>query len=317
MPSPSPVTPEPQQTPTRFHEGERAVQRRAGVEEIAARVGRGVVNAIAPDHARFLAGQPFVVIAGADGDERLWASPLVGGVGFARALDERTVLLAAALGDDDPLAAAFDGPAARIGILAIEAHTRLRIRLNGTARRTDEGILVAVEESFGNCPKYIQRRLPVQALDPSAAAPASSGDALSPGQVALVRSADTFYIASAHAERGADASHRGGRPGFVEADDDGGALRFPDYAGNRMFQTLGNLAVDPRAGLLFLDWRTGDALQVSGRATIVWDEDEVALRPGAERLVDVTIEAVVQRERAMPARWELIEPSRLNPPVRR
>ena len=103
----------------------------------------------------------------------------------------------------------------------------------------------------------------------------------------------------------------------MEADDDGGARRFPDYAGNRMFQTLGNLAVDPRAGLLFLDWRTGDALQVSGRATIVWDEDEVARRPGAERLVDVGIEAVVQRERAMPARWELIEPSRLNPPVRR
>jgi uncharacterized protein len=300
---------------SRFHEGERAVQRRAGVEEVAARVGRGVVTAIAPDHAHFLARQPFVVVAGTDGDGRVWASPLVGGIGFARALDEHTVVLAAALGDGDPLAAAFDGDGARIGILAIESHTRSRIRLNGTARRTDDGILVAVEESFGNCPKYIQRRLPVQALDQSAA-PVRSGTSLSADQIAVVRAADTFFVASTHAQRGADASHRGGRPGFVEAADDGRRLRWPDYAGNRMFQTLGNLAVDPRAGLLFLDWRTGSALQVSGRGTIVWDEDEVAGRPGAERLVDVEVDAVRERERAMPARWELIEPSRLNPPVR-
>jgi hypothetical protein len=85
-------------------------------------------------------------------------------------------------------------------------------------------------------------------------------------------------------------------------------LRFPDYEGNRMFQTLGNLAVDPLTGLLFIDWQTGTTVQISGRAEIAW---------GEQRLVDVAIDAVHEHERAMPAAWELLEPSRLNPPLRR
>lgn len=105
--------------------------------------------------------------------------------------------------------------------------------------------------------------------------------------------------------------------GFVEVRGDSRALRFPDYAGNRMFQTLGNLTVDPRAGLLFLDWETGTALQLTGRTSIVWDEQEVRSRPGAERLIEYQIEAVRERERAIPAPWKLIDPSRLNPPINR
>jgi hypothetical protein len=130
-----------------------------------------------------------------------------------------------------------------------------------------------------------------------------------------VQAADTFFIASVHPERGADASHRGGRPGFVEVAGKGRLLPFPDYAGNRMFQILGNLMVDGHVGLLFLDWTTGVALQVTGEAQIVWDEDEVSCYSGAERLVDVTVESVHQQTRAMPARWNLIEPWRHNPPV--
>jgi uncharacterized protein len=149
-----------------FHEGERAVQSRAGVERIAAQVGRNIVSWIAGEHARFLRQQPFVVIAGRDARERVWASLLVGGVGFARALDDRRLMLAGELAAMDPLAAAFDAPSARIGILAIEPDTRSRIRLNGAAERTPDGILVTVDEAFGNCPKYIQRSLPMERLEP-------------------------------------------------------------------------------------------------------------------------------------------------------
>jgi hypothetical protein len=141
--------------------------------------------------------------------------------------------------------------------------------------------------------------------------------ALDRRQAALAARADTFFIASAHPQRGADASHRGGRPGFVEVSDDGRRLTFPDYSGNRMFQTLGNLAVNPRAGLLFLDWESGTALQLTGRARIVWDEQAVAVRPGAERLIEFAVDAVQEQQRALPARFSLIEPHRLNPPVNR
>jgi predicted pyridoxine 5'-phosphate oxidase superfamily flavin-nucleotide-binding protein len=132
-----------------------------------------------------------------------------------------------------------------------------------------------------------------------------------------VRRADTFFIASAHPKRGADASHRGGRPGFVEVAGNGRRLAFPDYSGNRMFQTLGNLAVNTRTGLLFLDWETRNTLQLTGRAQITWDAHILRSRPGAERLVEVRLDAVHEHERAMPARWSLTEPHPRNPPVNR
>jgi len=298
-----------------FHEGERDVQRCAGTERSAAQIGRHINTFLGDDHAEFLREQPFVVLAAQGEQGRVWASLLVGGMGFARALDERHLLLAATVGPGDPLSTALETPGTRLGLLAIEPDTRTRLRINGSIRRTADGILLTVQEAFGNCPKYIQRRVPIGAIEPARGEVLPDRCALGTTQAALVRAADTFFIASVHPERGADASHRGGRPGFVEVAGNGRVLRFPDYRGNRMFQTLGNLTVDARVGLLFCDWTTGMALQVTGEAQIIWDEDQVSRYSGAERLVDVTVEAVHQQARAMPARWNLIEPWQHNPPV--
>jgi predicted pyridoxine 5'-phosphate oxidase superfamily flavin-nucleotide-binding protein len=208
---------------------------------------------------------------------------------------------------------------ARIGVLAIEPATRRRIRLNGVAELTEAGILVTVAEAYGNCTKYIQRRIPagppLASATEEGAATTSAGEseALDAHQAALVRGADTFFIASSHPERGADASHRGGRPGFVRVAADGRTLTFPDDSGNRMFQTLGNLTVDPRAGLLLVNWGTGGTLQVTGRAQIGWDPG--GSWPGAERLIVFTVEGVLERERVLPQHWNLIEPFSRNPPL--
>jgi uncharacterized protein len=300
-----------------FHEGERAVQRRAGAERVAAQIGRNILSFVPAEFAAFVSRQPFVVVASQDQRGRVWASLIAGGVGFARALDDRQIQLAGLPAPGDPLEGALERPPAQIGVLAIEFGTRQRIRLNGTAQRTGEGVLLTASEAFGNCSKYIQRRLPAgQLTGPTTPAHRESAS-LDARQTALVRRADTFFIASAHPKRGADASHRGGRPGFVEVADGGRRLTFPDYSGNRMFQTLGNLTVNPRAGLLFLDWETGSALQLSGRAQIVWDAQALRSRPGAERLLEVSLDAVHEYERAMPASWSLIEPYPRNPPVNR
>ena len=82
-----------------------------------------------------------------------------------------------------------------------------------------------------------------------------------------------------------------------------------------MFQTLGNIAVDPRVGLLFPDWETGSVLQLTGRAHIVWDEEQIAAWPGAERLVDVEIVAVKEHERAIPLGGSCSSRRPLNPPL--
>jgi hypothetical protein len=137
---------------------------------------------------------------------------------------------------------------------------------------------------------------------------------LSAGDRRLVACADTFVIATAGPDGGADASHRGGSPGFVTVHDDA-HVSFPDYAGNTMYMTLGNVEANPRAGLLFLDWATGDALQLSGRAAVDWTPERAAAVPGAQRIVDFTVERVVATAGAVPYRWALDERSRFNPPV--
>jgi uncharacterized protein len=213
---------------TRFHEGERALQRRAGAERVAAQVGRMIYPFIPGEFAEFLSRQPFVVVASQDHHDRVWASLIAGGIGFARVLDDHQLLLVGAPAPGDPLEDALDRPPARIGVLAIKFGTRQRIRLNGAARRTGDGILLTVTEAFGNCARYIQRRIPTGLHAGSAAAAHRASAALDPRQAAIVRGADTFFIASTHPERGADASHRSGRPGFVEVSDGGRLLTFPD-----------------------------------------------------------------------------------------
>jgi predicted pyridoxine 5'-phosphate oxidase superfamily flavin-nucleotide-binding protein len=127
-----------------------------------------------------------------------------------------------------------------------------------------------------------------------------------------IERADTLFIASVHATRGADASHRGGQPGFVRVLDER-RLRVPDYAGNNMFQTLGNIATDPRVGLLFVAFDTGTTLQLTGRARILWEVSDRAGLPGAERAVEVEVDEVVEIAGQGPLGWRFVEYSPFNP----
>jgi uncharacterized protein len=300
-----------------FHAGEIEVQERAGVRAVAQELGE---NAIAPrldvNFAVFLREQYLLIAGGRGADGRIWASPLLGQRGFARTAGQETLVLEAELAPGDPLGDALNAGEVEVGLLALDAMSRSRIRVNGTARKTDEGIELQIAETFGNCPKYIQRRAPVELLnDGERGTQTTTGAALNDDQQALVHAADTFYIATANAQHGADASHRGGRPGFIEVADNGSRLTWPDYQGNNMFMTLGNVTADPAAGLLFVDWDTGTTLQLSGRATIEWDDaHRIAHWPRAKRLIDFDVEAVVQRPDAIPLRWELVEYSKVSPP---
>ncbi|MDQ6797682.1 MAG: pyridoxamine 5'-phosphate oxidase family protein, partial [Actinomycetota bacterium] len=158
-----------------------------------------------------------------------------------------------------------------VGVLAIDFETRRRVRVNGTLRTvTDTEMQVTVEQAYGNCPSYIQQRQVQTAyarpgVEPT---PARYGHELEPPDVDLIERADTFFLGTTHPTRGADASHRGGLPGFVRIDGD--RLWWPDYPGNNLFNSMGNIAVDPTAALLFIDFATGDSLRLSGRAQLDW-----------------------------------------------
>jgi uncharacterized protein len=284
-----------------FHAGEIEVQARAGVRDDAERVGRIIASEIPPAIRPFLRSQRMAVAASLDEQDRPWASLLTGPAGFIQAPDDHLLRLAATPAPGDPLAANL-GARPELGLLVIDPRTRQRVRFNGRGLLSSDGLFLQTAEVYGNCQKYVQkRRLVGRSEDvPGDVRRTTSLDARTR---ALVTGADTFFIASWHPAGGADASHRGGRPGFVRVLDDR-TLEFPDYPGNNMFNSLGNLLGHPRAGLLFVGFEHGDLLQLTGRARIAW-EPETAVR--------VTIEEVRETSRGNPLRYELVEPSPANP----
>jgi hypothetical protein len=154
----------------------------------------------------------------------------------------------------------------------VEFATRRRVRINGVLTAAASNLLtVEVEQAYGNCPQYIQQRLFEPAGDSGHdLAGIRHATALAEDDAQLIRGADTFFLGTVNPERGADASHRGGPAGFVRLDGTTG-LWWPDYQGNNLFNSLGNLAIDPEAALLLFSFRDGRALQLSGTASVEWD----------------------------------------------
>ncbi len=301
-----------------WHAGERAVQARLGVRDRMEEVGRRVIRDRMPDqHRAFFAELPLLFAGAVDGEGRPWAGVLAGRPGFITAPDPQTLTVAARPGFGDPLAGLLN-EGAPVGLLGIMLHNRRRNRANGwIVASSAEGFAVTVEQSFGNCPKYIQARTAelTPAIDRIAEPrPVRSAEALDPADAALIAGADTLFIASHFAAepgapgRGVDLSHRGGRPGFVRVED-GRTLVFPDYAGNFFYNTIGNLLAEPRCGMLFPDFERGDTLHLTGRAEILWDAPEAAAMAGVERLVRVRIDRLVRVAGALPFRWTFVDPS--------
>lgn len=289
-----------------WHRGEIALQQAVGSAARMAEIGPRVIrDRLIEQHALFYPLLPFVVLGAVDRTGAPWATLRAGPPGFLHVPDPLHLAVATQPEPDDPAEAGLhDG--APVGLLGIELETRRRNRLNGTVERRGEGGLrIAVEQSFGNCPRYISSR-PAAFSDAARSAPAPTvSDRLDAGARALLAATDTLFVASyaeASGHRQVDVSHRGGPAGFVRIADDG-TLTVPDYAGNRFFNTLGNLLANPRAGIAVPEFSTGDLLQVTGRTELVLDSPEIATFEGAERLWRLIPERVVFRPRALPLRF--------------
>jgi uncharacterized protein len=297
-----------------FHAGEQAIQSLAGVRDRMELRGRAVIRDYMPEqHRAFFAELPFLVVGLADQNGHPWATTLSGPPGFMNSAEANLLTIKAWLDPGDPLHSCIrDG--APVGGLGIELSTRRRNRVNGRIENciSGEGFSIRVQQSFGNCPKYIQARNE-RPRNCSGPAPQSrTASHLGEDDIGFIAEVDTFFIASRSAQldqeessQGLDVSHRGGRPGFVQVISPN-ELCFPDYSGNLLFNTLGNLEVDARAGLLFIDFQSGRTLYIIGRARICWDVPESMRSAGAERLIFLDIQRVVNREHAFPLSFDFV-----------
>jgi predicted pyridoxine 5'-phosphate oxidase superfamily flavin-nucleotide-binding protein len=293
-----------------YHEGERTAQRLAGEETIAQRREGMVQPRLSPMFAAFLQEQTLLALATVDREGQPWAALLTGAPGFALASPDGAFVkveasISAFIADQ-----IVTHP--QIGLLAIDPATRLRVRINGSASYALGALRIQVRECFGNCPKYIAARNVESSSDP--VRDIDSGSALTSAHLDLLRRTDVFFLATNHAERGPDVSHRGGDPGFIHIAADG-ALHIPDYPGNSLFNSLGNLILDPRAGIAVPNLSTGEVLQITGTIDINWQDTAANTRTGGTH----------RTLRFTPHAWHLAtggprssstaEPSPFNPPA--
>jgi predicted pyridoxine 5'-phosphate oxidase superfamily flavin-nucleotide-binding protein len=281
-----------------FHRGELVAQVLAGTGA----PGMTGIRAFMPDqHRDFFALLPYLFIATADADGWPVATVLTGPPGFVQSPDPNTLAVAALPRVGEPGAELFaaDRP---FGALGLDFATRRRNRANGLIAAAGQGgLTLRVLQSFGNCPQYIQTR----AVAPGQASPlpAQAIAFPTPEALAQIARADTLFVATNAGgdNGGVDISHRGGLPGFVKIDGD--VLTIPDFRGNRFFNTLGNLVLDPRAALLFVDFETGDLLHLQGRAEIDWEPPAGEWPEGVQRQWRFIVERAWRRPASLPLRW--------------
>lgn len=287
-----------------FHPDELTAQERAGV----ATMRSGIRDFMPEQHRSFFAALPYLLVAAGDVSGWPLATLLEGDPGFITSPDAGTLRIAALPGGTDP-AAGMIRAGDEVGLLGIDFGTRRRNRANGIVSGLDaSGFTVAVRQSFGNCPQYIQRRAITRA--DTGTCEARELASLDAEAVSLIEGADTFFVASrsradAGPSGGADISHRGGQPGFVRIEGD--TLLIPDFRGNRYFNTLGNLLGEPRSSLLFVDFQTGDLLQLQGLASVDWNAGATDLVQGAERAWRFRIMRGWYRSHAAALRGTLID----------
>lgn len=306
----------PEQADTRtisaFHEGEISFQEADGVAEQMAHRGRQVIRPFMPDqHRDFFCNLPYINLGVVDADGAPWVIFRTGASGFITSPDDVTLKIASSPLPSEP-ANLLLSPGSKVGVVGVQTASRRRNRMNGTLQSsTDPELVIRVDQSFGNCAKYIQRRTAVIRADPASDTrhDVRDSETLEAEDLALIARSDTLFIATRSPvftedpRAGLDVNHRGGMPGFVTVTSDN-TLIFPDYIGNNFFNTFGNIALDDRTAMQFIDFENGAILSMTGRARIISRGTGKAL---SQRHLEFTPQRVVFARHTVPVDFSFID----------
>jgi uncharacterized protein len=288
-----------------YHDQECALQARYGMRDrLEAMSQRLMWREITPAQQAFFSRQSALVLGAMDPRGRPWATVVAGAPGFISTVDGHTLSIGAVPTAGDPVRASLNSKAL-VGGLGIDFDTRERHRFSGRGSEVDRAtpaLAVEIDLSYHNCPKYIQPQSAPLAKTVLAWRPPVELFSFDQRACELAANASTAFIASASPDvtpypaRGVDVSHRGGARGFITITG-ARSLQVPDYLGNHMFNTLGNLQTYPWAGLLILDASSGDALQISGSARVELGLHRGPLSFDTDRSVRIDAERILLRTR--------------------
>lgn len=301
-----------------FHQGELTVQALANEADIAQRNGVVISKHIIKGALPFIAQQFMAVISSIDENNHIWTSVLFGEPGFIQAPDDQHIVLNSQQIIQQPTDPLWQNIKhnTQVGVLIIELNTRRRLRVNGNITQVDKELFeITVAQAYPNCPKYIQRRQPTLSKDLLAQNTSSSklGQELTTEQIELISQSDSFFVGSGVTNHHNDASYRGGQPGFIKINGHN-QLVIPDYQGNSMFNTLGNIELHPYAGLTFIDFTHNKLLQLTGTAKILWhQDDEHNHTGGTKRYWQFNITNWQETQLAVNLNWTFFDYSPHNP----
>ncbi|KAJ5467214.1 Riboflavin synthase-like beta-barrel [Penicillium sp. IBT 31633x] len=289
---------------------------------------------LSPRAAFLVREAPLIALGILDSQGRPWSTVWGGAAGFAEPVSESSSIGLRTQVDSkyDPVVQALlsanhttESAGKMISGLAVDLENRRRVKLYGrivagSLSDGDEGqaqLVVHIQESLGNCPKYMNKKhiVPAQS-DPKLI---SDSPQLSAAAIELLSRADTMFVSSSHGATTMDTNTRGGPAGFirVESNDVSGAvIVYPEYSGNRLYQTLGNLQTTPRAGFVVPDFASGNVLYFTGSTEILVGKNAATILPRSNLALRVTIAAAIFVENGLGFRGEAGDPSPYNPSVR-
>ena len=309
------------------------------------------VPALSPQLANHLQIAPLLALGTLDTEGRPWTTLLGGSPGLAGALGNGVVGIRVPVPvSHDPVVEALvgreaggevvraEGKGRMVSGLTIDLAARKRVKLYGrmiagalTAREdevtdaeekvaeVEVQLVLKIEQSLGNCPKYLNAKTITES--PSKSELLSSSAQLVPRAVELLAKADLFFISSLSddATGDMDTNHRGGPPGFLRLlsnGPEGAVLVYPEYSGNRLYQTLGNLLETPKAGVCVPDFETGDMLYLTCATRILVGKEAQEVLPRSDLAVVLEVTGARFVGSTLTFRGSEGQRSPYNPPVR-
>jgi ferredoxin-NADP reductase/predicted pyridoxine 5'-phosphate oxidase superfamily flavin-nucleotide-binding protein len=313
-----------------WHRGEKLVQQQLHGEELP--FDNPTQSFMPKQHQTFFSDLEYFFLGSLDEHGRPWASVVTGKRGFMHATDPHHLKIVTNPIMGDPIVSNLqqgikhDG--SLVAGLGIDFTNRRRNKVAGrvpedqfhyNANNNTLSLGITTEQSIGNCPKYITiRKLQYVECAPTKSLQELNAQELSAQVLPTIEQASTIFVATRHLDddiQHMGFNHRGGPPGFARYND--GKIYWPDYSGNRMYQSLGNIATDPVAGLLFPDFETGNVLYVTGDARNVFGEEAKAIMPNVRMITEVLVTGYVYIEGGLPIRSQesLSQFSPYNPTV--
>ncbi|EGD98956.1 oxidoreductase [Trichophyton tonsurans CBS 112818] len=309
---------------------------------------------LSPGAAALVQKCPLLALGTLDKQGRPWSTVWGGQAGFVGPVAQSIIGIRNVIdGTNDPVAETLLGgelagtivkeppPGRPMSALPIDMENRRRVKLMGRMvagsmeedTQEDPGnrsignttpqksaqiqLVMKVEGSLGNCPKYINKKHITPALPHPKLI--SNSPHLPQEALDLLGRIDTLFVASSHGNDSMDSNIRGGPPGFVRVlsnDSTGAVIVYPEYSGNRLYQTLGNLQTTPLAGYAFPDFDLGHILYITGKTEVLVGKDAAKLLPRSNLAVRVSVTAARYVENGLSFRGEAMQRSPYNPEVR-